>query len=438
MKNIDTLIIPRWIVPIEPANTVLEDHAIAIDDGKIVAILPTAEIQTKFTAKTTQHFSEHVIMPGLINAHTHSPMVLFRGLADDLALMDWLHNYIWPMERRWLTDEFVYDGMLLAMLEMIASGTTCFNENYFFGESMARAVDVAKMRSIIGACIINFPTGYAQTPDDYITKAMNLYQTWQNHPLIQISLAPQGPYTVTDETFLKIKKLADQYNLRIHLHLHETNDEVQQSLEQYHMRPINRMAKLGILSPRTQCIHMVHIIDEDIKIMQDTGASIVHCPESNLKLASGFAPVTKFMNANIVVALGTDGACSNNDLDLFGEMHTAALLAKAVANDPTALTAYETLRMATLNGAKALNLDHEIGSLESGKAADMIAVKLDAINTIPIYNPISHLVYAANSRQVTDVWVAGKKLFQDREFTTLDQTAILKKAHAWSKRIKSS
>lgn len=436
MKTIDTIVISRWIVPIEPANRVLENHALAVDAGKIIAIAPLEEIQAKYTTKTTQHFSEHVILPGLINAHTHSPMVLFRGLADDLALMDWLQNHIWPMEKRWLDDEFVYDGTQLAMLEMIASGTTCFNENYFFGEGITKAIDAAKMRAVMGACIIDFPTAYANTPDEYIEKATRLQQTWQQHPLIAISFAPHAPYTISDETFLKIKSLADQHKMLIHLHLHETADEIAQSMQQYQQRPIARMAKLGMLSPRTQCIHMTQINEEDIELIKASGASIIHCPESNLKLASGFAPVTKFINAGINTGLGTDGACSNNDLDMFGEMQTAALLAKAVASDPTTLTAYETLRMATLNNAKALNLDHEIGSLVPGKAADMIAVQLDAINTTPIYNPISHLVYAVNNRQVTDVWVRGKKLFENRKFTTLDQGAILDKAKNWAQKIR--
>ncbi len=435
MKKIDTLLIPRWIVPIEPHNTVLEHHAIAIDKGRILNVLPAKEAQQQYEANTKLELSHHVVLPGLVNAHTHSPMTLFRGLADDLALMDWLNNHIWPAERHWMDDEFIYDGTQIALAEMLRSGTTCFNENYFFTDTIARATEKAGMRGVLATAIIDFPSRFAKTPLEYIEKADEFYQAWKNHPLIKPAIAPQGPYTVDDNTFLRIKEFADKHQLTIHLHLHETLDEINQSLQQYKKRPLERIRDLGLISNRLQCIHMVHITADELAMLQGTGIHVVHCPDSNLKLASGFCPIEQYIAHGINVAIGTDGAASNNDLDMFGEIRTTALVSKAVTRNPTASPAAETLRMATLNGARALGLEHEIGSIEIGKAADIIAVDLESVNTQPVYHPISHLVYAVNSRQVTDVWVAGKRLLQNGEFTTLDQNEIFSKAKEWSNKI---
>lgn len=435
MKEIDTLLFPRWIVPIKPSNTYLENQAIAIDKGRILEILPHQEARQRYQAKNNLQFKTHVIMPGLVNAHTHSPMVLFRGMADDLALMDWLQNHIWPAEGKWLSDEFVYDGTLFAILEMLRCGTTCFNDMYFFSESVGRAIDETGMRASISGTVIDFPTAYAKTPNEYFAKAEKLAQTWKNHPLISVTIAPHAPYTVSDESFLKVKQFAEKYGTRIYLHLHETADEVNQGVTQFQKRPIKRMQDLGILSAQTECVHMTQITAEDLQIIQKTGAHVIHCPSSNLKLASGFAPVKQFMDANINVALGTDGAASNNDLDMFNEIHLAAILAKAVAKDPTAVNAAEILRIATLNGAEAMGLEKEIGSIEAGKAADIIAVDMSSINTQPMYNLISNLAYAVNSRQVTDVWVAGKQLLKNGKFIFLDEATILAKAQAWKEKI---
>lgn len=435
MKIIDTLIFPRWIVPIEPHNIYLENHALAIHQGRIVEILPNEQAKKTYQATNTIELKTHVIMPGLINSHTHSPMTLFRGMADDLALMDWLQNHIWPAEAKWLSDDFCYDGTQLAILEMLRSGTTCFNDNFFYSESIGRAAADAGMRACLGACVIDFPTSYAKTPDEYLAKAVGVYQSWKNHPLISVSIAPHAPYTVSDETFLKVKAFAEKYNARIHLHLQETADEIQQSLQHYNKRPVQRMYDLGIMSKQLECVHMTQIIPDDIALLQKTGAHIIHCPESNLKLASGFSPIKQFMDAQINVALGTDGAASNNDLDMFGEMHVAAILAKAVSQKATALTAAETLRIATLGGARALGLENIVGSLASGKAADIIAIDLTASNTQPVYNPISHLVYAVNSRQVTDVWVNGKQLLKNSTFSSLDENSIVAKATVWKNKI---
>lgn len=434
-KTIDSLLSCRWLIPIEPHNSVLENHAIAIDAGRIIDILPNEIAKQNYLAKKNWDLAQHAVLPGLINCHTHSPMTLLRGFADDLSLMNWLNNYIWPAEKKWMSDQFCYDGTLLAILEMLRSGTTCFNENYFHTHAIGEAAHLANMRAVLGSTIIDFPSLYAQTSDDYIARVTELYQHWNKHPLISVTAAPQGPYSVSDETFHKIRKLTEQYPVKIHLHLHETDDEIQQGLQQYHKRPIQRMFDLGLLSERTQCIHMTQITPEDILLLQKTKAQVVHCPQSNLKLASGFAPVKKFMDAGINVALGTDGAASNNDLDMFNEMQTAALLAKAVAKDPTALTAADALKMATLNGAKLLGLEKEIGSVEIGKAADLIAVDLLYLNTQPIYHPISNLVYAINSQQVTHSWVAGKCLYDNKKFTNLDENAIIERSLQWSHKI---
>jgi 5-methylthioadenosine/S-adenosylhomocysteine deaminase len=437
-KQVDTLLYPRWIVPIEPHNVFLENHALAIDAGKILDILPADQAKQKYQSTNTQHLTNHVVMPGLINMHAHSPMVLLRGLADDLALMDWLQNHIWPAEAKWANEEFVYDGTQLAILEMLRGGTTCFNDHYFHSISIGKAAQAAGMRAFVGLWFIDFPTGYAKVTADYMARAEETYQYFQNDPLVQTCLAPHAPYTVSDASFALVKAFSEKHNLNVHLHLHETADEINQGLKQYNKRPLQRIAELGLVTPKFQCVHMTQITDEDIAILQKGGAHVVHCPESNLKLASGFCPVQKLLDANINVALATDGAASNNDLDMFGEMHVAAILAKSVAQDPTALNAATALKMATLNGARALGIADQVGSLVPGKFADLIAVDLSAYNTQPAYNPISHLVYAVNSHQVSDVWVAGKQLLKNGNFTTLDADAILAKTNQWRDKIVSS
>jgi 5-methylthioadenosine/S-adenosylhomocysteine deaminase len=437
MQVVDTLIYPRWIIPIEPHDAVLEQHAIAIQHGHITALLPAKEAALTYLAKETLHLPEHVVMPGLVNVHTHSAMTLFRGMADDLALMEWLENHIWMAERQWLSDEFVYDGTQLAILEMLRSGTTCFNDHYFYPSSVARAAVEAGMRAVIGPIIISFGSGYAITPDDYINKAIETYHAWQ-HPLIKTMFAPHSPYAVDDVTLLKIQQIADELALRVHLHLHETKNEIEQSLKDYNKRPLQRIADLGLVTEHLLCVHMTQVCDEDLAILQQKRPHIVHCPESNLKLASGLCPTTKFFQNDLNVALGTDGAASNNDLDMFAEMRTAALLAKVESNEPTAINAAAALRMATLNGARALGLENEIGSVVPGKWADLIAINLADINTQPVYHPSSHCVYALNSRQISDVWVAGKRLLKNGQFTQLDVKAIIAKANEWAEKFKMS
>ncbi len=436
MQNIDTLIHARWIIPVEPAHTVYEDHSLAIHDGRILAILPTLEASAKYQSHTTLHLSEHALIPGLINAHTHAAMSLFRGLADDLPLMEWLNNHIWPAEGAWVSPEFVRDGTQLAIAEMLRGGTTCFNDMYFFPDETAHVADDCHMRACVGLIVIDFPTVWASDAGDYVRKGLEVHDRYRDHPLVRTAFAPHAPYTVSNDPLDKIRIYADELDIPVHMHIHETADEIGQSLAHYNERPLQRLDRLGLLSPHLMGVHMTQLTDEEIGHYAATGGHIVHCPESNLKLASGFCPVQKLLKAGVNVAIGTDGAASNNDLDMFGEMRAAALLAKAVAGDASAVSAATVLRMATLNGAKALGLDEEIGSLLPGKAADITAVHLGSIETQPVYHPISQLVYAAGRDKVTDVWVAGRHLLKERVLTALDERAILARVRQWREKIK--
>ena len=435
MQTIDLLIHARWIIPVEPAHTVHEHYAIAVHDGRIIELLPSEDARQKYQAGLEQHFDQHALIPGLINTHTHAAMALFRGLADDLPLMDWLQNHIWPAESRWVNAEFVHDGTHLAVAEMIRSGTTCFNDMYFFPDETARVADAAGMRAAVGLIVLDFPTIWASNADEYIHKGLEVHDRYRNHPLITTLFAPHAPYTVSNAPLERVVMLAEELDIPIHMHVHETAHEVMDAEQKNGSRPIQRLKDLGMVSPRLMAVHMTQLDDEEIAHFAQAGAHVVHCPESNLKLASGFCPVHKLHLANVNVALGTDGAASNNDLDMLGELKTAALLAKAVSGDASAIPAAETLRMATINGAKALGLDNTIGSLQAGKAADMVAIQLDELATQPVYNALSQLVYAAGRHQVTDVWVAGKQLLKDRVLTTIDEKAILAKAKTWAERI---
>ncbi len=434
MQDIDTLLNARWVIPVEPDNTVLEHHSLAISGGRIVDVLPTSEAATRFSAKNTLDLDRHALIPGLVNAHTHASMSLLRGIADDLPLMEWLQGHIWPAESKWVSAEFVYEGTQLAIAEMLRSGTTCFNEMYFFPDEAARAAINAGMRACIGLIVIDFPTVWAKDADEYIHKGLALHDRFRNNPLITTAFAPHAPYTVSDGPLSRIVTIAEELDIPIHMHVHETADELSQSLQQHESHPLARLERLGLLTPRLLAVHMTQLTDQEIADFAQAGAHVLHCPESNMKLASGFCPVGKLLAAGINVALGTDGAASNNDLDMLGEMRSSALLAKVVAGDPI-VPAHTALRMATLNGAKALGLDGVTGSLVPGKAADVVAIDLARIETQPLYHPISQIVYAASREQITDVWVAGRHLLKDRALTTLDEQALLEKSARWAGRI---
>ena len=434
--KIDLLINSRWIIPIVPENRVFENCALAIDRQKIVGIYPQVEAANRFEADSVVNLDDHILMPGLVNAHGHAAMSLLRGYADDQPLEPWLEEHIWPAENRFLSEKFVADGTKLAMAEMIQTGTTCFADMYFFTDSAAEQVRACGMRSQIGFTVFDFPTAGGKDPDDYIHQGLKLRDTYKDNELIKIACAPHAPYTVGDETLRRIATYANELDMAVHIHCHETAQEVADSLKLYGNRPLQRLDDLGVLLPQTQLVHMTQIDDNDIRLIQDNNCHVVHCPESNLKLASGFCPVGKLIDAGINVAIGTDGAASNNDLDLFGELKTAALLAKAVAGDASVLDAHAALRMATINGAKALGWDDQIGSLEVGKSADMIAVEISSLSQKPLYNPASQLVYSNAGSQVTHSWVAGKALLRERSLVTLDEENLIRRADAWRNQIK--
>ena len=434
-KKIDLLINSRWIIPVVPENRIFENCALAVDQQKIVGIYPQAEARSKFVADSVVDLGEHIVMPGLVNAHGHAAMSLLRGYADDLPLRPWLEEHIWPVEARVLSEQFVADGTDLAMAEMIKTGTTCFADMYFFADSVAEQVRRSGMRSQVGFTIFDFPTAGGKDPDDYIHKGLQLRDSFKGDELIKIACAPHAPYTVGDETMRRIATYANELDMAVHIHCHETAQEVRDSLKLYSCRPLQRLDDLGILLPQTQLVHMTQIDQDDIRLIQDNNCHVVHCPESNLKLASGFCPVGKLIDAGINVAIGTDGAASNNDLDLFGELKTAALLAKAVAGDAATLDAHAALRMATINGAKALGWEDQTGSLEAGKSADIIAVEISSLSQKPLYNPASQLVYSNAGSQVTHSWVAGKALLKERALMTLDEQNLIRRADAWRNQI---
>ncbi|MFA7242224.1 MAG: TRZ/ATZ family hydrolase [Sulfuricellaceae bacterium] len=433
--TVDTLIDARWVVPVEPAQQVLAHHSIAIESGRIKAILPTQVAHDRYAARHHHRLEDHALIPGLVNLHTHAPMTLLRGLADDLPLMEWLNQHIWPAEGKFVSPDFVHDGTLLACAEMLRGGVTCFNDMYFYPRAAAQAVQTAGMRAAIGMIALDFPTNYAADADDYFAKGLEFRDEFMEEPLISASLAPHAPYTVGDMTFIRLLTYAEQLNLNIHIHLHETQDEITHSLEQYHLRPLQRLYNLGLLGPNLIAVHAVHLSAEEIGALAGLGCHVAHCPTSNLKLASGIAPIAAMLQQGVNIGLGTDGAASNNRLDLFGEMRLAALLAKGASGNPGALPAHQALQMATLNGARALGLDHLTGSLVPGKAADITAVSLSALETLPCYDVVSHLVYVAGRENVSHVWVNGELLLEAHRLTTLDARDLAAKAAFWQTKI---
>ena len=434
-EPVDILIHARWVIPVEP-DACLDGHSLALRDGRIVAIVPRAEAESRFAAREIVELPTHALLPGLINAHTHAAMSLFRGLADDLPLMDWLQNHIWPAEGKHVSPDFVRDGVRLSVAEMLRSGTTCFSDMYFYPEDTAQVVHEAGIRACVGMIMIDFPTGYAGSPEEYLDKGLTLHDRWRNHPLVHTSFAPHAPYTVSDAPLEKIRTVNNELNRPVHMHVHETAHEVDEAVARTGERPLQRLERLDLLNPNLVAVHMTQLTPAEIARVAASGAHVVHCPESNLKLASGFCPVAALLAAGVNVALGTDGAASNNDLDMLGELKSAALLAKAVSGDATALGAHRALRLATLNGARALGLEAETGSLVPGKSADLIAIDLHRPATQPVYDPASQVVYAAGREQVTDVWVAGKRLLSGGRLTTLDEEEILRRAELWRSRIR--
>ncbi|WP_028454891.1 TRZ/ATZ family hydrolase [Chitinilyticum litopenaei] len=429
-----TSLLPRWLIQPD-TRTVLEQHALLIEGERILAVLPVETARQQWPQAEEIPLPQHALLPGLINLHCHAAMTLLRGYADDLALMDWLQQHIWPAEGRHVSDEFVFDGTQLAIAELIAGGVTCTNDMYFHHDAVARAALDANYRMVVGCSILEFPTPYAADADAYIGRALACREQYLGEKLVSFTLAPHAPYTVSDATFRRVITLADELGMGIHCHIHETADEVANSVKEHGMRPLERLAGLGLLGSQLVAAHMVHVNDAEMALLARHGVHVAHNPASNLKLASGFAPVAALQRHGVNVGLGTDGAASNNKLDLFADLRLAALLAKAVDANPTALPAWDALQMATCNGAAALGLGEQIGSLRAGLQADVIAVNLAACSAQPCYDPVSQLVYASDRSQVSDVWIAGRRVLAGHQLCDAFADRALAAAQRWQARI---
>ena len=406
-KHVDLIINARWLLPIIPQNALYEDYAVVIHGGVILDVCNRSQVLTKYQASETIQLENHILMPGLINLHTHSAMNLMRGLADDLPLKPWLEQHIWPAEQKFASKGFVYDGSLLACAEMLSGGVTTFNDMYFYPEATIQASLRMGVRANIGLVVMEFGTNYASDVIDYLSKGTEVRDQYKLEQSITFDFAPHAPYTVSDDTFEKVITLAEQLDIGIHTHLHETQNEIKESIDQFGLNPLARLANLGLLGTRLTLAHCVHLSDVDQQLLAFNGCHIAHCPSSNLKLASGIAPIAECIEKGINVGIGTDGAASNNRLDMFSEIRLAALLAKGASGDATAVSAHQALEMATINGAKALGLEHKIGSVEVGKLADLVAIKMDDLIMQPCFDPVSHLVYVASRECVSHVWVNG-------------------------------
>jgi len=434
-EAIDELIRARWIIPIEPAGTVLENHAVALRNGRIVDVMPEADAAERYIASRETDLGHHILLPGLVNLHCHAAMSLLRGLADDTPLMPWLQEHIWPAEAKHVSAEFVHDGTLLACAEMLRGGVTCFNDMYFFPEAAARAVATAGIRAVIGLPLLEFPTAYATDADDYLGKGLAARDTLRGQQRLHFALAPHAPYTVGDRSFERIATLAGELDLPIHLHVHETRAEIDESLRLHGVRPLERLSRLGIVTSNLIAVHAVHLDNVDLALLATAGASVAHCPTSNLKLASGIAPVAKMLEMGINIGFGSDGAASNNRLDIFAEARLAALLAKGSSGDAAVLDAHRALHAATLGGAKALGLDGEIGSLTPGKAADLCAVSLGDPLLAPCFAPESHLLYVTGRENVSHVWVDGRPMLENHTLCGFSKNELENLTSIWQTRI---
>ena len=433
-RHVDLALCAAWVLPIEP-DGVLTDHVVLVDAGRIVAVTTRDDAARDYLPRETIELARHVLMPGLVNAHTHAAMSLMRGIADDVPLPAWLSDHIWPRESRFVSPEFVYDGVMLGAAEMLRGGITCCNDMYFYPDASARAYQAAGMRAVLGLPVLDFPTPYASDADGYLQAGLAARDAFKHAPRLTFMLAPHAPYTVGDATFAKIVTFARQLDLPLQTHVQETRDEIDQALAQTGETPLARLDRLGATGAGFVAVHCVHLTDVDQALLATQGCSVVHCPTSNMKLASGIAPVTSLLAHDVNVALGTDGTASNNRLDMFSEMRIASLLAKVSTGDAAAVPAAQALRMATIGGARALSLDASIGSLEPGKQADIIAVDLAALDDAPVYDPVSHLVHVASRERVTDVWVAGERVVHARALVRLDEGALAARAALWRGRL---
>ena len=434
--NADLMIEARWIATVVSNQPILENHSVIVQDGLIVEILPIAEARQKYAATSLICLDDHVLIPGLINLHTHAAMSLMRGIADDMPLMAWLNDHIWPAEKNILSMRYVHDATILACAEMLSGGITCFNDMYFYPQATAAAASQVGMRANLGLVVLEFPSVYANDADDYLQKGVDAHDSWRNNPLITSSIAPHAPYTVSNQTFQKVITYAEQLGLNIHTHLHETREEIAQSEAQYGLRPLQRIAEFGLLGPNLVAAHCVHLHGNEIDLLAEYGCHVAHCPSSNLKLASGIAPVAQLLAKGVNVGLGTDGAASNNRIDIFTEMRLSALLAKGVSEDATVVPAHQALEMATINAAKSMGLDHKIGSIEIGKLADLAAIKLSELATAPYYDPISHLVYSCGREHVTHTWVAGELRYSNGVYANIEPIELKEIINTWQPKLR--
>ena len=432
-----TLIEAGHVVPVRPRAEIFENHVVAIADDRVLAVLPIDEARTRWPEAERVALPNHVLLPGLVNSHTHAPMTLLRGYADDMELHHWLQEHIWPAERDHVGPEFVRDGTSLAIAEMFRSGTTCFNDMYYFPDAAVEACLAAGMRASIGMIVIEIETAWGRDVEDYLRRGLHLREEFHSEPLLSFTLAPHAPYTVSDATLRRIAELSADQSIPVHMHVLETEWEIKQSFQQHECHPLDRLERLGLLGPLLQAVHMVQLSGQDIDKIAKAGVHVVHCPQSNLKLASGFCPLAALQQAGVNVALGTDGAASNNDLDLLAEAQTAALLGKGVSGDAKAVDAFSAVEMLTINGARALNLQDRIGSIEPGKQADLVALDLRSPETQPLHHVISQIVYAASARQVSDVWVAGRRVLDGGRLTTIDLDALLEQGSYWRQQLSS-
>jgi 5-methylthioadenosine/S-adenosylhomocysteine deaminase len=437
MQPTECLIEARWIIPVVPSGVVLEHHALFIRRGQIEDLLPIPDAHRRYANVERVELAQHALLPGLVNAHTHAAMTLFRGLGGDQPLKRWLEDYIWPLEATFVDPDFVRDGSRLAIAEMLRSGTTCFNDMYFYPDQTIEEAINSGIRLVSGIVVLDFPTRFAQTPQEYFKKGFEIRDRYRHEPRIHFTLAPHAPYTVGEDTLRQVARYADELGLRVHIHVHETREEVQRFELAHGSTPIQALDRLGLLTPELLAVHVTTLGPGDLERLARAQGWVIHCPESNLKLGSGCCPVAELQDAGVGLALGTDGAASNDDLDMLGEMRSAAFLAKGLTRDPGRLTAREVLAMATLGSAQALGLSDVIGSIERGKAADLLAINLARPATLPCYDPVAQIVYAASRDQVSHVWIDGVIKVEDGKLLGTAEDSLMDTANAWRERIRS-
>ena len=438
IKKVNSIISASWIFTADKNNTLLEDHSIVILEDEILDILPTKNVFDGYEANEVFALSEHIIMPGFINNHTHAAMSLLKGFANDVPLKSWLEDYIWPAEKEYVSEAFVKDGSLIAIAEMIKSGTTTFNDMYFYPNQTAEAAVEMGIRENIGLVVMEFPTNYASDPDDYLKKGLDFRDQWRGDGLISTSLAPHAPYTTSDKTLNTIGTYADQLNMTIHTHLHETKEEVENSINQYKATPIQRYKSLGLLGPNLMAAHCTHVDESDLNLLHQNNVNVVHNPSSNLILGSGIADISKMLDLGINVSIGTDSSASNNRLDVLEEVRLAALLGKGLNHQPEILDSKNVFKMATYNAAKAMNKSKMIGSIEPNKKADIVAINLDSIFSQPVYNPLTSLLYNGNQDGVDYVWINGTIKLKSGQLENIDLDRLKNIAKSWKAKIKKT